>query len=173
MQKVDLQTSNFNPYCEKIYFVGAMVVDKQFEFNNEFGEGHYLAKTGDIILKGTCGEHWIVPISKVVGEKAKYEMNGNPINISEITRGHALDADFTTIASKESKTIIWATRITKADVQVVSPEGRVLTVNNSKYEHGEGDMICCSDNDGKPSFESGYWVVNGMVFENTYKLAEI
>ena len=173
MNDVRLQLSDFEPYYSQIYSVGAMVVDKEFEFDNELGEGHYEAKPGDIVLEGTQGEHLIVPASKLIGDKAKYEIDGHPIDLDMIAKGHSLDTEFTQVSTKESKAITWAAQVVEPDVHITSPEGHQLTANNSAYEHGGGDFICCSDNNGKPSFEWGCWPVNGSVFVNTYELADI
>ena len=172
MKEVKLAVCDFKPYEAKIYNVGAMVVDKEFEFDNELGEGHYTCKPGDIVLEGTMGEHWPVPASKLVGDNAKYEIDGHPIDLDSIAKGHSLDTEFTTITTKESKAITWAARVTDPDITIFSPEGHKLTANNSQFEHGGGDYICCSDDNGSPSFTWGCWPVNGQVFGNTYELSK-
>lgn len=171
MSKVDLKISDFKPYCHRMYSVGAMMADEAFGFDNEFGEGHYDVKPGDIILEGTKREHWVVPESRLVGDKAKYEIDGNPISLSQIAKGHSLDTVFTRIATKRSDAVTWAAQVKEKDVTVFSPEGYELHANRSGYAHGGGDFICCSDNNGKPSFEWGCWPVNGEVFESTYRPA--
>lgn len=179
MAKVQLSLEDFKPYVAAEYSVGAMVVDdsvqvwtdadgvehSSFEFDNEFGEGHYVCKPGDIVLEGTRGEHWVVPQDRF---EKKYEMNGERIDMGDIARGTSLDDAFTTVDTRSSDNITWAARVTEMDATVVTPDGRELTVNNSEYTHGDGDFVCCGDNDGKPTFEWGGWPVNGEVFDNTY-----
>ena len=184
MENIRLQISDFKPQYSQKYSVGAMVVDdsvevwtddkgeehSSLEFDNEFGEGHYIAKPGDIVLEGTQGEHWIVPQAKF---QKKYELDGKEIDMGTIAKGSSLADNFTTVATKDSKAITWAVQISEADAQITTPEGQQLTANNSAFQHGGGDFICCSDDGGKPSFEWGCWPVNGSVFVNTYELADI
>lgn len=186
MNSINLKIEDFKPYQSKIYSVGAMLVDdtvkywkdetgehSTFEFDNELGEGHYYCEPGDIVLEGTKGEHWVVPASKVIGDKAKYVIDGKEIDISQIAKGHSLDVDFTKVTTKESNAITWAVQVHENNVGVVSPEGHQLIVNSEGVSHGDGDFICCADDGGKPNFEWGVWPVNGEVFENTYKDAEL
>ncbi len=173
MPKCELKLEDFEPYVAKLYSIGAMVADAPFTFDNEFGEGTYEVKPGDIILEGTCGEHWVAPVSKLVGEKAKYEIDGKAIDLADIARGHSLDTEFTKIDTKESTAITWAFRVPReySDIELSDGNGHTLIANASGYNHGYGDYICCCDNGGKPTLEWGSWPVNGNVFPKTYEFA--
>lgn len=183
MARVKLELEDFKPYVAAEYSVGAMVVDDSvqvwtdadgvehstFEFDNEFGEGHYVCKPGDIVLEGTRGEHWVVPQDRF---EKKYEMNGERIDMGDIARGTSLGDSFTMVDTRSSDNVTWAARVTEVGATVVTPDGRELTVNNPDYDHGAGDMVCCGDDNGKPTFEWGGWPVNGEVFERTYVEAD-
>ena len=175
MKEFKIQDVSFEPYVAKHYSVGVMVADAPFTFKNEFGEGTYDVQPGDIILEGTCGEHWVVPVSKVEGPKAKYERDGKPIDISEVARGHSLDVEFTKIDTKESSAVTWAFRVPVefSDVPLDAGNGKLLIANSSGYSHGFGDYICCGDNNGQPRLEWGMWPVNGNVFPRTYEFAGV
>lgn len=166
--KVSEIASEVQPFVPKIYTIGAMVADEPFEFDNEFGEGHYSVKPGDIILEGTRGEHWVVPDSKLVGPKAKYvfgeEPTGADIDLKDIAHGHSLDTEFTHITTKPSTAITWAV-FTNEPVDVVSPEGDVLHAK-------AGYAICMGDNNGSPEPSWGCWPVKEEVFNDTYEPAD-
>lgn len=110
-----------------------------------------------IVLTGTVGEQWIQSEEKF---RKTY-------NIS--------DEDFATgagqVSPKPNGDIIWA-RPAVGQERVVTNWGHTLTANRDGVEHGKGDMVVCSDDNGKPN-PSDSWVVNGAVWENTYKEAEV
>ena len=48
--------------------------------------------------------------------------------------------------------------------------GDVLQVNAPGVKHGKGDFIVCAvDNNGQPMLNDR-WVVNGLIFEDTYDM---
>lgn len=56
-------------------------------------------------------------------------------------------------------------------MEVETSWGEVLTANRSDIPHGDGDWIVfANDGYGQPD-ENDSWVVNGLVFENTYEEA--
>ena len=58
----------------------------------------------------------------------------------------------------------------KLGSKVSTSWGEDLTANREGIPHGNGDFIVYANKDGKPNPDDR-WVVNGMVFENTYEEA--
>lgn len=55
--------------------------------------------------------------------------------------------------------------------EVRTAYGTILHGNRDGVEHGCGDFIIASDDNGKPS-ETDRWIVNGLVFFDTYQILE-
>lgn len=128
-------------------------------------------KNGEIVLKGTMNEEWIIPQEKL----AKYEYpDGAKILYDE------LPAEFVRIQTAMGGKLspVWMMQI-PLDItgKITTERGDVLKVNcpvNRKGQivpHGNGDYIVCCDKDGVPYPGWGSWVVNGCVVDRTYRRA--
>ena len=90
-------------------------------------------------------------------------MDGTPITAENIPEGVF---DISTIVDENAETIF--AEQTKEQVKVATSWGEVLTANRDGVPHGEGDFIVYANKCGQPNQEDK-WVVNGMVFANTYQ----
>lgn len=73
--------------------------------------------------------------------------------------------DIVTIVDDSAETIFAEQTIEQTKVS--TSWGEVLTANREGVPHGNGDFIVFANKDGKPNPDDS-WVVNGMVFNNTY-----
>lgn len=73
--------------------------------------------------------------------------------------------DIVTIVDDSAETIFAEQTIEQTKVS--TSWGEVLTANREGVPHGDGDFIVFANKDGKPNPDDS-WVVNGMVFNNTY-----
>lgn len=90
-------------------------------------------------------------------------IDGTAITADNIPEG---EFEIATIVG-ETAEIIFAEQVTE-QIQVATSWGEVLTANRDGVPHGDGDFIVSANKDGKPNPDDR-WVVNGMVFNNTYK----
>lgn len=123
---------------------------------------HYTTSDAKCIkLTGTVGEVWIVTIDKLA--KTYTLIDGTPITSDNIPEG---EFEIATIVGEKAE-IIFAEQVTE-QVQVATSWGEVLTANRDGVPHGEGDFIVSANKDGEPNLNDR-WVVNGLVFINTYE----
>ncbi len=164
--KIESLLENAIPMVSKIYNLHIRVLAKDELVYNWLEDTEYQGKAGEIVLKGTKGEEWIIPEKKL----AKYEYtNGSPITYKSLT------AEYQPIKTVESDAVTWLIQIPK-DIkgEVVTERGDVLNVNRDfnrkgqKVPHADGDSVAVADDGGKPNLDWGPWVVNGEVVKNTY-----
>ena len=73
------------------------------------------------------------------------------------------------ICNPQSDNYVFALPVdTDCSFTVVTTWNDRLTVNSQMSEHKTGDRIIFAEKDGKPD-QNDMWVVNGNVFEKTYK----
>lgn len=149
-------------YQKKNYTMKAEKVVAGTELYNFLEDCHYTTNDAKCIkLIGTVGEVWPVTIEKLA--KTYTFIDGTPITADNIPEG---EFEIATIVG-ETAEIIFAEQVTEK-VQVATSWGEVLTANRDGVPHGEGDFIVCANKDGEPNLDDR-WVVNGMVFINTYE----
>lgn len=158
------------PMVAQHYQLKIRVLEKDENIFNWLEDVVYSGKAGEIVLKGTVGEEWIIPQKKL----SKYVfMDGSSIALEQLT------TEYTDIQTTDSDAVTWMVRVpTTITGEVTTERGDALKVNcpvnrkGQEVPHGDGDWICCCDNDGVPTLEWGCWVVNGEVVQRTYKPAK-
>lgn len=155
----------------KFYELDSRVLSEDEDIFNWLEDVVYNGKAGEIVLRGTMGEQWIIPEKKL----AKYEnLDGSDLLYP------AIPADFTRIQTRMSGTPapVWMIKIPlETKGEVITERGDTLKVNcpvnrrGQNVPHADGDFIVCCDDNGRPAPEWGCWVVNGCVVEKTYRPA--
>lgn len=131
------------------------------------------SKTKDrVILAGTQGELWTIKLNKLA---QTYDIVNSDNSVSPITP-QSLSAkmvngemDWTRIRTKKDAGVVMACFVPVGyQMQIKTSWGAVLTVNANGVPHGKGDFIMASCNpDGTPNMNDR-WVVNGLIFRDTY-----
>ena len=131
------------------------------------------SKTKDrVILAGTQGELWTIKLNKLA---QTYDIVNSDNSVSPITP-QSLSAkmvngemDWTRIRTKKDASVVMACFVPVGyQMQITTSWGAVLTVNANGVPHGKGDFIMASRNpDGTPNMNDR-WVVNGLIFRDTY-----
>lgn len=148
-------------YKKKSYAMKAEVVAIGTEIYNFLEDCHYTTNESKCVkLIGTIGEEWPVTLEKLA--KTYTLADGTPITQENIPAGVF---DIVTIVDDSAETIFAEQTIEQTKVS--TSWGEVLTANREGVPHGNGDFIVFANKDGKPNPDDS-WVVNGMVFNNTY-----
>ena len=148
-------------YKKKSYAMKAEVVAIGTEIYNFLEDCHYTTNEVKCVkLIGTVGEEWPVTLEKLA--KTYTLADGTPITQENIPAGVF---DIVTIVDDSAETIFAEQTIEQTKVS--TSWGEVLTANREGVPHGDGDFIVFANKDGKPNPDDS-WVVNGMVFNNTY-----
>ena len=149
-------------YKKRYYTMKAEKVPVGTKLYNYLEDCHYTTNDAKCItLIGTAGEEWPVTIEKLV--KTYTLSDGTPLTAENIPEGEFRIA---TIVDGNAETI-FAEQVSEL-VQVVTSWGEILTANRGGIPHGEGDFIVSANKEGQPNPEDR-WVVNGLVFINTYE----
>ena len=149
-------------YMKRSYTIKAEKVAAGTKLYNYLEDCHYTTTdTKCIKLTGTVGEEWPVTIEKLV--KTYIFVDGSPITSENIPKG---EFEIRTIVGETAETI-FAEQV-KGQVQVATSWGEILTANREGIPHGGGDFIVSANKNGEPNPEDR-WVVNGLVFNNTYE----
>lgn len=148
-------------YKKKSYAMKAEVVAIGTEIYNFLEDCHYTTNEAKCVkLIGIVGEEWPVTLEKLA--KTYTLADGTPITQENIPAGVF---DIVTIVDDSAETIFAEQTIEQTKVS--TSWGEVLTANREGVPHGNGDFIVFANKDGKPNPDDS-WVVNGMVFNNTY-----
>lgn len=148
-------------YKKKSYAMKAEVVAIGTEIYNFLEDCHYTTNEAKCVkIIGTVGEEWPVTLEKLA--KTYTLADGTPITQENIPAGVF---DIVTIVDDSAETIFAEQTIEQTKVS--TSWGEVLTANREGVPHGNGDFIVFANKDGKPNPDDS-WVVNGMVFNNTY-----
>lgn len=151
-----------NQYKKRFYTMRAVKVPAGTKLYNCLENCHYVTDSAKCIkLIGTVGEEWPVTIEKL--SKTYTLVDGTPITTDNIPEGVF---EIATIVDENAETI-FAEQVVE-QVQVATSWGEILTANRDGIPHGEGDFIVSANKDGQPNPEDR-WVVNGLVFINTYE----
>ena len=149
-------------YRKKYYTMKAEKVEPGTHVYNFLEDSHYTTTEElCIVLIGTAGEKWPVTIKKLAATYTFAE--GTPITEESIPEGVF---GIATIIGDEAETI-FAEQVT-CEIKVTTSWGATLTANREGIPHGDGDYIVSANKDGKPD-SSDRWVINGLVFTNTYQ----
>lgn len=173
---LDQETLTLNEYLEmggeewfltgkKEYPVQAMMVSKETSFRNDL-EGFDYTVTDDgitVILKATLGEMWASKLPSVQFSYTK--PGGDEIDATDFAERDVF-IDIVSIPAPGSCYAMFVPN--EVSVKVETAWGDVLHANHPNAEHGNGDYIVCrAGEDGEPDL-SDVWVVNGLVFPETY-----
>ncbi len=116
-----------------------------------------------ILLVGTAGEMWGVPLKKVLTQYTKSD--GSPLSPNDFKPNEVI-----TLQSKPSNPCYAAFIPKSCEVKVQTAWGDVLTANRKGVPHGDGDyLVCNAGPDGLPALQDT-WVVNGSLFPDTYTM---
>ena len=133
-----------------------------------------VGKSGDniVVICGTEGEMWtttydyackhyqafsyntVIPLAQAVNERAKKYRNDNVVSWMRVTSSSSNQYFACFVPVKEKGSLMTA-------------QGQVNKYNQFGVAHGKGDFILCENIGGKPNI-ANRWVVNGLVFSNTY-----
>lgn len=144
----------------KFYELHVKLVGAPHTFYNNLEDVEYDVKEGEIVLKGTMDECWVIPEKKL----AKYELrDGTPLTmdvLKSMNRDTWIPIQTRPVAAGTTPTM--CIRVpTEVTGEVTIERGDFLKVNRSGVDHGAGDVLCGVDTPWP-------WVVNGRVFDNTY-----
>lgn len=149
------------------YVISGMMVNEPYDTYNflELTDYHVEDDGVSVVLKGTLGEEWVTKLSKVL--KTYTKEDGSALTDSDLLNNKGT---FIPLRAKATPDANFAFFVPKnVIVEVQTAWGDVLYTNKSDTDHGKGDYLVCNNKDGQPDL-SDVWVVNGAVFETTYKL---
>lgn len=126
---------------KKEYTIQAMMVSGTLSFHNALEDVDYVAiDDGEtVVLRGTRGEMWTSPLSKVVTRYAKQD--GSELRREDFAQRDVM-IDIVAIPTKDS---YYAMHVpTDITVTVVTAWGDELHTNLPNAPHGEGDYLVCT-----------------------------
>ena len=155
---------------KKEYPIRAMMVSKEISFHNDLEVVDYTVNDDgeSVILEGTVGEQWVTKLSKVLSAYRKPDG-------SDLTEDDFRTKDvFIDILAKPAPDSNFAMYVPAGiSVTVKTASGNILHTNLPNAPHGDGDFLLCrAGEDGVPDL-SDIWVVNGVVFPNTYDISNL
>lgn len=137
------------------------------------GRVYKVVTDNDFLLSGTQGEVWLAKLDKIA--KTYRLQNGMPITpqslnrmIKRIRYSTIIDwFEVETLSTQEG--INMACHVPKTQRgEIATSWGAKLTVNGVGVSHGTGDFIVCEMlPNGMPNLNDR-WVVNGLIFVDTY-----
>ena len=144
----------------RFYELHVMLVETPKRFHNDLEDVNYDVESGEIVLKGTMEETWVIPEKKLV----KYELrDGTPLTM-DLLRSMGCDTwipiQTRPVAANTAPTMCIRVPV-EITGEVTIERGDSLKVNRIGVDHGAGDVLCGVDTPWP-------WVVNGKVFDNTY-----
>ena len=148
-------------YRKTQYVINAEKVEVGTELHNYLEDCHYVTTEAKCIkLIGTAGEVWPITIEKLA--KTYTFVDGTPITKDNIPKGVF---NIATLIGKKADTV-FAERVTE-QVDVATSWGEILKANRDGIPHGNGDYIVYANKGGVPNPDDK-WVVNGLIFPQTY-----
>ena len=144
----------------RFYELHVMLVKTPHTFHNDLEDVDYDVKKGEIVLKGTMNECWVMPEKKL----SKYELrDGTPLTMNllkKMDRDTWIPIQTRPVAADTAPTMCIRVPV-EITGEVTIERGDSLKVNRIGVDHGAGDVLCGVDTPWP-------WVVNGRVFDNTY-----
>lgn len=128
--------------------------------------------TNIVVICGTEGEMWtttydyackhyqafsyntVISLAQAVNERAKKYGNDTVVPWMRVTSSNSNQCFACFVPVKEKGSLMTA-------------QGQINNYNQLGVAHGKGDFILCESVGGKPNI-ANRWVVNGLVFSNTY-----
>lgn len=145
--------------CKKAsYKVTARKVPIGTKVHNFLEKADYVVSEGQVVLTGTLGEQWPSSISKVI--KSYTHNNGDELEENDFGD---FDLEISTRVSANAPILL--AYMVQDQVEVATSWGDILIANANGVPHGSGDYIIATDETLKD-----VWVVNGEVFNKTYKI---
>jgi len=155
---------------KKDYAVQAMMVSKETSFHNEPEAADYTVSDDGmtIVLRGTAGEMWASKLPQVISSYTKPD--GSEISKSDFEKKDT----FIDLITKPRPDMNFAMHV-PCDISVIVETvwGDILHTNLPDVPHGNRDyLICRKGDDGEPDL-SDVWVLNGILFPETYDTTNI
>lgn len=122
------------------------------------------------ILSGTVGELWVIGVDKLA--KTYTFLDGTPITPDTLKKKCDKQGNipWTILKTRPDAVTNWAFLLPKTITNFpIQTSWGTLIANRPGVQHGFGDFLICSDNNGQPNLND-MWVVNGLVFPKTYDL---
>lgn len=137
------------------------------------GKVYKVMADNDFLLSGTQGEVWLAKIDKIA--RTYRLQNGTPITPQSLNRmakkiGYEVVIDWFGVETLSSQGgINMACHVPKTQRgEIATSWGARLTINGVGVSHGTGDFIVCGMlPNGMPNLNDR-WVVNGLIFVDTY-----
>lgn len=155
--------------------------------NNILECSSFEVKKGELVVSGLLGEQWTIKESKAL---RTYQLPDNT-SLEELLKKDYFD--WTYVITREAEVYNYAFFLPKEDyndaglydletddlseAKYFDALGRGYRIishinySGSASDHGKGDFLLCSEQDGKPDF-SNIWVVDGRIFSLTYSCDE-
>ena len=155
----------FLPVTKKAYYVHVSRPERGTGVYNVLEDSHYTTdEFQPFVLTGTRGEQWAVSQEKLT----------KAYQISEEEAARIGPYQKVLFTRDGDPVPCWAAivPITEGPFEIRTPVGTVLHGNRAGVEHGWGDIIMAADDGGQPSAVDR-WIVNGLVFFDTYQLSEV
>ena len=162
---LDMTSEKWSLTGKKQYTVRAGTVSAELSFHNELENADYTVRDDGetVVLKGTAGEMWTSPLSKVVRTYTKPD--GSRLSEADFAVKDSF-IDIVTVSAPDSNFAMFVPK--EITVTVKTACGDILHANLPGVPHGKGDrLVCNAGKDGRPDL-SDIWVVNGKIFSDTY-----
>lgn len=193
-------TSNWKKTRKNSYSIWATIVQQRVEVSNTLEGAHYVTTPAQcVVLSGTRGEKWVTSLDKLA--KTYYFSNSIdeslPRKAFDASNPNSATYDASQVINKKSimargkKGVMPWTSVTTIprgngytnfcfhvplsvkNLPIQLGSGDEVLANRDGVVHGLGDFVVCAMNpDGTPNIYD-CWVVNGLVFLDTYNKVNI
>lgn len=169
-----LRPEQFKRTHKKKYTVHWMIAHPGLVVHNYFEDCTYITdKEHCVVMKGTCGEHWVLTLDKLF---KTYNINLTMESVRKSAEQSILGNKVDTwhCATPKTNETVWAVKLPdRMKVDIQTAWGSILKANRDGIEHCGGDFVVCANNSrvsgGAPNL-GDMWVVNGAVFRSTYDM---
>lgn len=168
-----LKPEDFKRTNKKRYTIHWKAVKAGVEVYNKLEDCSYVTDVEHcIVMKGTCGEYWVLTPEKLL---KTYEVNESFNTLHKLMTHIALGkANIWHTAVPKTSETVWALKVPVGmKIEIRTAWGSVLHANRDGIEHYSGDYVVCANDEtvpgGAPNLND-MWVVNGGVFRNTYNM---
>lgn len=192
--------SNWKKTRKNSYSIWATIVQHRVKVENNLEGASYITTAAKcVVLSGTRGEQWVTSLDKLA--KTYYFSNSIdeslPRKAFDASNPNSATYDASQVINKKSimargkKGVMPWTSVTTIphgntytnfcfhvplsvkNLPIQTSYGDELLANREGVQHGIGDFVVCSMNpDGTPNLRD-CWVVNGLVFLDTYNKVNI